>query len=352
MRGKLVEDIATCLEAAIERRVTPGAVVAVARRDRLLAEVAVGRETYADDAAPIREDSLYDLASLTKVCATTPTLLRLVDRGEIDLDQTVNSILPVFRDERREEVTIRHLLTHSSGLPAHRPFYQTCDSKETLLAAVLETALESAPGSTYRYSDLGMILLMACLEKVSGEAFEDLARREVFAPLQMQSAVFARGGGLKAVPTEEDAWRGRLIHGEVHDENAAVMGGVSGHAGLFASAADVARLGVAFLGGGRGWISPKLARLATQRDGRVPGSSRALGWDSFEAGGSGGDLLSTRAFGHTGFTGASIWCDPDSDLCIVLLTNRVHPSREGRGIQELRGEIADLVMRSRESWRD
>ncbi len=352
MAADLWAVIAARLQKAIDDGITPGAVVAVARRDRLLAEVAVGRETYAADSPPVDRDSLYDLASLTKVCATTPTLLRLVDRGLIDLDQTVNSIFPIYRGGRREEVSIRQLLTHSSGLPAHRPFYKTANSKATILAAVLETELESAPGAAYRYSDLGMMLLMACMEKVTGMSFEDLARQEVFAALAMDSARFASGAALDAVPTEEDAWRGRLIRGEVHDENAFVMGGVSGHAGLFAKAADVARLGVAFLAGGRGWLSPDLARLASQRDGRVPGSSRALGWDSYEPGGSGGSLLSPGAFGHTGFTGTSVWCDPDSDLCIVLLTNRVHPSREGHGIQDLRGDLADIVMRSRESWHD
>lgn len=352
LASDLPSRIAELLQKAVAERVTPGAVVAVARRDRLLAEVAVGRETYASDASPVSSESLYDLASLTKVCATLPTLLRLVDRGLIDLDQTVASILPVFSGGRREDVTIRQLLTHSSGLPAHRPFYNEFRGKEQVLAAVLATDLESAPGTSYRYSDLGMMLLMACIEKIGGRPFAELAEEEVFSPLQMETARFAAGERFVAVPTEEDPWRDRLIRGEVHDENAAAMGGVSGHAGVFAKAADVARLGVAFLGGGRGWISPELARLATVRDAGIPGSSRALGWDCFEPGGSGGSLLSNSAFGHTGFTGGSIWCDPKSDLCIVLLTNRVHPSRDGTGIQKLRGQLADLVVRSMESFRD
>ncbi len=348
----LQDRIAELLRAAVQAKITPGAVVAIARRDRLIAEVAVGRESYAGDAPAAMADTLYDIASLTKVCATMPTALRLVDRGLLQLDQRVVEILPAFASGAKGAITIRQLLAHSSGLPAHRAFYKESKGKAAIIAAVAGSELDALPGEAYRYSDLGMMLLMACIEKVTGEPFAAVARREVFEPLGMTSARFAEGVVLDAAPTERDPWRGRLIQGEVHDENAAAMGGVSGHAGLFARASDLARLGVAFLGGGRGWLSPKLARLATRRDGGVEGSTRALGWDSFEPGGSGGTLLSAGAFGHTGFTGTSIWCDPGSDLCIVLLTNRVHPSREGQGILKLRGDLADLVLRSLESSRD
>lgn len=332
------------LTQAIDDGAFPGAVALVARRDVIVCEVAVGRQTYDPQAPSIRNDSLFDLASLTKVCATAPTVLRLIDQGKLSLDTRVGTLLPEFRAPDKDTVTLRHLLTHTAGLAASRGYFRQLEGKAAIVAAAAGEDLVAQPGTTTIYSDLGLILLMACVEKVAGLPFEVVARREVFEPLGMRSALFATTGTpIEAVPTERCEWRGTLVRGQAHDENAYAMGGVAGHAGLFATAEDVARLGIAFLGGGRRWLSPLLARQAIEAANVVQGSSRALAWDTFRPAGSGGSLLSARAFGHTGFTGTSIWCDPRTDLCIVLLTNRVHPTRTNDRISAVRRDLADLV---------
>ena len=240
---------------------------------------------------------------------------------------------------------MRHLMTHSAGLPASARFFEAKQGRAEIVAAAAATPLLFSPGEKYLYSDIGVILLMACAERASGLDFEQLVAREVTGPLGMEHARFARTGSpIRAVPTEVCPWRGRLLRGEVHDENAFAMGGVSGHAGLFATAEDVAKLGVAFLAGGRGWLPSTLAREATRRAGLGEGSTRALCWDSFEPGGHAGHFLSKGAFGHTGFTGTSLWCDPRTDVCLVLLTNRVHPKRVPGRIRAVRAAFADMVI--------
>ncbi|MCC6782617.1 MAG: serine hydrolase [Planctomycetes bacterium] len=342
-RARVVER----LERAIAERVAPGAVVLVARRGEVVLELAVGRETYDADAKPITSASRFDLASLTKVCATTPAVLRLVALGKLELDARVATLLPGFEGEHKDAVTVRHLLTHSAGLPPFERWFATLSGRDAILAAAKATPLVAPPGTVTRYSDIGMILLGALVEQLSGEALDVFVKREVFAPLGMDRAGYAKSGApIDAVPTEDCAWRKRLIRGEVHDENAYALGGVAGHAGLFASADDVAKLGIAFLGGGRGVWPPALVREAVRRQGLVEGSSRALGWDGFVAAGSGGSRLSPESFGHTGFTGTSLWCDPRRDLVVVLLTNRVHPSRDNDRHVALRRELADLVVES------
>jgi CubicO group peptidase (beta-lactamase class C family) len=273
-------------------------------------------------------------------------VLRLIDQGKLGLDTRVQQVLPGFAGDDRAAIEIRHLLTHTAGLPPFLRFFETLDGRDAIVAASLTAPLQTEPGTTYRYSDIGMILLMAVVEKTTGEPFDVFVAREVFEPLSMDSARFVRRGENLggAIPTEQDGWRGRLVAGEVHDENAYAMGGVSGHAGLFANARDVTRLAQAFLGGGRGIARPDLVRRFISRQDVVPGSSRALGWDTFEVGGSGGSKLAPNAFGHTGFTGTSVWCDPTRDLSIVLLSNRVHPTRDNKGHIEVRRDLADLVI--------
>lgn len=343
----LADRVRALCEKAIAEGAFPGASAIVTRRGNVVAQVAVGRATYDADSAPITPDTVYDLASLTKVCATGPTVLRLIADGKLALDQKVSDLVPAFgegEDERRDEVTIHHLLTHSAGLPAYIRFFREMEGKATIVEASARTPLQSSPGAKYKYSDLGLILLMACVEAATDEPFDVVAQREVFDPLGMKSATFvARGASIDAPPTEEDPFRGHLVRGEVHDENAWAMGGVSGHAGLFANAADVARLGNAFLGGGCGWLPAPLALQATTRAELVPGSSRGLGWDTYTARGSAGSKFSERSFGHTGFTGTSIWCDPETDVCVVLLTNRVHPTRDNKKVFKVRRALADLV---------
>ncbi len=345
---RLPDALREVLARGIENRAFPGAVATIARRGVVVAEVAAGRTTWADGpyrsiSRPMQVDALFDMASLTKVCATTPTILRLVDRGALDLDAPIAPRIAGFDDPR---VTTQHLLTHTAGFPPFLRFFRDHHGAYAVLHAAVRTPLVTAPGAATKYSDIGLMCAMLVAEHAGQQPFAALTGTEVFEPLGMQSAQFASGTSpLDAVPTEARAWPdGSLVVGRAHDENAAAMGGVSGHAGLFATAADVTRLGQAFLGGGRGWLSPALARAATRPAEVVAGSSRAIGWDTFRAGGSGGSKLSARAFGHTGYTGTSIWCDPRTDVSIVLLTNRVHPTRENSGHVAVRRELADRVV--------
>ena len=349
----LVIEIEDLLEQAVADRVFPGAVCLIRQDGVDLCRLAVGRETYADDARAVEVEHLFDMASLTKVCATTPVVLRLVARGTLTLETRVADLLPFFAGEGKGAVTIRHLLTHSSGLPAWRKFYeQGLVGKAAVVRAAAGEPLEARPGERTRYSDLGLILLMACVEQAAGADFDAVVQREVFDPLGMPSARFnTTGRGLPwCVPTEVSQFHGKLLDGVVHDENAFVMGGASGHAGLFAAADDVARLAEAFLRGGTDeggdpWLPQALVANATRRQNLTANSSRCLGWDSPRAGSWAGAAVPEGLFAHTGFTGTSVWCDPATATCVVLLTNRVHPTRKEKRHTAVRRRLHDLVQR-------
>ncbi|MEE9128168.1 MAG: glycoside hydrolase family 3 N-terminal domain-containing protein, partial [Planctomycetota bacterium] len=337
--GDLEPRIRKYLEQAITDRMFPGAVALVTRRGRIVAELAVGRQGWDAGSKPVTTDTVYDMASLTKVCATLPALLTLVARREVNLDDKVHDYVPAFSGKDKEKVTIRHLMAHCSGLSSYIKYFLKLEGRGNILRAVLAEPLACEPGTKKVYSDLGLILLMQVVEKASATPFQDYVK-SIHKRLGMSAARFVPvGSPIDAAPTEDCPWRRRVMRGEVHDENAWALGGISGHAGLFANARDVSRLGNAFLAGGGGhWPAP-LARRATLRVGLVPKSSRALLWDTFVSGRSCGTQLSDRAFGHTGFTGTSVWCDPRYDLCMVLLSNRVHKSRKQgtRTITDVRG---------------
>jgi CubicO group peptidase (beta-lactamase class C family) len=311
-----------------------------------------GRLTYEPDAPPVTAGTLYDLASLTKVVATTTMAMILVDEGRLDLDQPVREILPGFQGPGKDAVTVRHLLTHSSGLPAIVTLYRDVQGRAAFLERIQALDLEYPAGSRSVYSDPGIILLGEILERAAGQPLEAFVRERVFEPLGMRETMFRPPAELRSrvAPTEFDPWRGRLIQGEVHDENAFAMGGVAPHAGLFSTAGDLARFAQMLLNGGtwhgRRIVSRETVELFTRRAG-IPGSDRALGWDTKSAeGSSAGTLLSPRSFGHTGFTGTSIWIDPERQLFVILLTNRVYPTRENNLIREARPAVADAVMRA------
>jgi uncharacterized protein YbbC (DUF1343 family)/CubicO group peptidase (beta-lactamase class C family) len=300
----------------------------------------------------VTADTLYDLASLTKVVATTTMAMILVDEGRLDLDRPVREFLPGFQGPGKEAVTVRHLLTHSSGLEALAPFFREIRGKEAYVERIQAMDLVYPTGSRSVYSDPGIILLGAILEQVAGQPLEVFVEERVFKPLGMREIRFRPPPGLRPriAPTEEDPWRGRLVHGEVHDENAFAMGGVASHAGLFGTAGDLARFAQMLLNGGvldgRRIVSRETVELFTRRAG-IPDSTRALGWDTKSAeGSSAGTLFSDRSFGHTGFTGTSLWIDPERQLYVILLTNRVHPTRENNLIREVRPAVADAVVRA------
>jgi CubicO group peptidase (beta-lactamase class C family) len=253
--------------------------------------------------------------------------MRLVERGAIELE------------------SIRALLDHSSGLPAHVKLFQTARSREEFRSQILATPRDYAPGTAAVYSDLGFILLGFLLEDAGGAPLD-----AQFAPIaqHLGEIGFNPAASLRPriAPTELDPWRGREIRGEVHDENAFALGGVAGHAGLFGTAAAVGRFARAVLEtfDGDTWLAQRATLEEFTTKSAVPGSSRALGWDTMLPTSSCGTLMSPRAIGHTGFTGTSLWIDPEKDLYVALLTNRVHPTREGTGIQELRRSVADAIV--------
>ncbi len=372
--GSLTNDrdwspITAVLDSAVAVGVAPGAVLGVSANGLRLI-YATGR---LGENLPDRPDSLtlYDLASLTKVIGLTTAVMVAVDRGLIDLDAPVERYVPAFRGEGKDRVTIRHLLTHSSGLPAWRPLFQETDTRAAALALVDSTPLDTTPGSVTVYSDLGAIVLTQAVESVWGSRIDTLLAREVFPALGMRDIRYLPPPELRhrIAPTERDPWRGRVLHGEVHDENAARLDGVSGHAGLFGTVTDLLTFGEWYLGRlapehpdeatrckGGDPPSPTIlvcrvsvVRDFTVRQHIVPGSSRALGWDTPTGSNSAGTRLSSDSFGHTGFTGTSLWIDPSRRLVVVLLTNRVHPTRENNRTGPLRRAVADRVVAALEA---
>ncbi len=330
------------LEESVARKAFPGAVVAVGRADTVLFERGFGR-LGDDDAARPGPTTLYDLASLTKVVGLTTLAMMLVEEHTLDLDAPVTRYVPAFV-AGGDSVTVRQLLTHSSGLAAWQPLFREVHSRSEMFARVNATPLEAQPGTRTAYSDLGAILLTEIVEQLMGHRLDTLLAERVFQPLGMADTRFLPPAALRPriAPTENDPWRGHVLRGEVHDENAAAMGGVSGHAGLFSSAADLVRFAQMLLRGGEGLVRPETIALFTRAQ-NPAFSSRALGWDTPSAGSSAGTRLSARAFGHTGFTGTSIWIDPEQNLFVILLTNRVHPTRANELIREVRPRVADLA---------
>jgi len=355
------QPLASAMQTAVERGAFPGAVVAVGRRDTVLFLHAFGRLDY-QGGAPVTERTVWDLASLTKVVGLTTAAMMLVDEGKLDVGAPATRYVPEFA-ARGDSVTVRHLLTHSSGLPAWKPFFQGVRSRRQMFSLVNAEPLEAAPGARMVYSDLGAMLLTEIVERVSGQRLDRFLQARLFRPLGMRQTRFRppRSWLERIAPTEVDTtWRHRLVRGEVHDENAASMGGVSGHAGLFSTAPDLVRFVQFLLRGGategagtgaqghRGTGGAQLVGAQTVAEfTRVqqPGfSSRALGWDTPSENSSAGTRLSARAFGHTGFTGTSIWIDPERDLFIILLTNRVYPTRENNLIRDARRQVADFAV--------
>ena len=349
-------DVRAYLEGAVARGAFPGAVLVVGLKGREVYRTAVG--VYGeDDPRPVSDSTVYDLASLTKVIGLTTATMLLVADGRLELDAPVQRYVPEFQGTGKDQVTVRHLLLHASGLPAWRPLYQEASDAAGARALADTTPLEAPPGTRYTYSDLGAIVLTQAVERLAARRLDSVLADQVFGPLGMRRTRFlppAEWLPLVA-PTERDPWRGRVLHGEVHDENAARLGGVSGHAGLFSTGPDLARFAFWLLDAYHGRLRPdavprlpaSTVRAFLTRANQPAGSTRALGWDTpAPEGGSSGHCLAPTSFGHTGFTGTSIWIDPERDLVIILLTNRVHPTRENQLIRDVRPAVADRVVRA------
>jgi CubicO group peptidase (beta-lactamase class C family) len=343
---KTFASAAQVVEAGHRDGAYPAAVVEVGDRTSVLWRQAFGRLD-ADDEAPATQDAtIFDLASLTKVITTATLAMRLVDAGDLDLDDRLKRRIAEWRGTDREAVDIRALLTHSSGLTAWLPFFRDHTGRSDFLHAICSLPLEYPPGTQSLYSDLGFILLGFILEDAAGQPLDDQSNamlgRITLSPLMFNPPASLRPS---IAPTERDPWRGRLLVGEVHDENGWALGGVAGHTGLFGNAEAVGDFARALLGAmdkhdGR-IARPEIVRRFVTRTG--PGS-RALGWDTMLPTSSCGRKMSASAFGHTGFTGTSVWIDPERGIYVVFLTNRVNPSRENNKIQMIRPALHDAVI--------
>lgn len=342
------------LDSAIRAGAAPGAVLAVSIRGERFV-YGTGRLGLDDSTRPDGR-TLYDMASLTKVITLTTLAMMAVDEGRLDLDTPVVHYLPDFArgSGNKSAVRVRDLLLHDSGLPPGRPLWLETIVRAGGILRTVTTDLSAPPGTRMVYSDLGAITLTAILEQLYGKRIDRLFAERVTKPLGLTRMRYLppKGWIPQIAPTEKDPWRGRILRGEVHDENTARLGGVSGHAGLFSSAEDLLRFGEWTLAGvlGRapaaGPMPPKGFPTWTRRQDQPVGSSRGLGWDTPSGVSSAGTIMSARSYGHTGFTGTSIWVDPEREIVIVLLTNRVHPTRNTPAFGQIRGVVADAVMRA------
>jgi CubicO group peptidase (beta-lactamase class C family) len=346
-------DAFNVLNHAVATQAFPGCSVAVTNRGELIALKAMGRFTYDGSSTAVSTASIFDLASVTKVAATTAMAMILYERGVLDLETPVTAIVPEFAsgDARRGEVTLRLLLAHSSGLPAYEKLFLHATTREELLRAAFAVELVADPGTRAEYSDIGFIILGIALERLADETLDTFCQREVFGPLAMANTTFNPAPALRESipPTADDqSFRHRAIQGEVQDENASVLGGVAGHAGLFSTAEDLARFAHAMLSGGYPILRPATLALFTRRESSPPGTSRALGWDTPSAPSQSGRYLSARAFGHLGYTGTSLWIDPGRQLSVTLLTNRTWPDCQNRAIKQVRPAFHDAVIEALE----
>jgi CubicO group peptidase (beta-lactamase class C family) len=367
--------IQAALQSAVDGGVFPGAQLAVRLRGELQCVVVAGRLSSTSPSLPVQPTTIYDLASLTKPLVTATSVLLLIQRAKVMLEDSVQGVLTELEGTPIGQATVRDLLAHRSGLPGWRPFYERLDQedvvpepsggnqpvKQHVLRMIRDEPLIYTRGERSIYSDLGFMLLGFLVERLSGMALDLWCQEEIVHPLQADPMMFCPTtwgaqldvirplvDGSRIAPTEQDERRNRLLCGEVHDENAAAMGGVAGHAGLFGTAESVLAVSGAWLRGYHGResiLDAKLVRQFTTRQESAAQSSWALGWDTPSAPSSSGSSFSEQSFGHLGYTGTSLWIDPLRELEVVLLSNRVHPSRRNEKIKTFRPYIHDLVYR-------
>jgi len=347
----LVSRLDKLVKVAIEDAVAPGVAIAVGRNGKIAYMKGYGHISWDIPPAPaVDTTTLFDLASLTKVVATTTLAMIMEEAGQLDLDRTVSSYLPEFNSPEKLGITVRQLLTHNGGLEAGGNTFNA-RGREAYLRVINARPLEYQPGTRMIYSDWDMILLQLVLERISGKTLDVLATEKIYRPLGMTDTQFNPPATLRSriAPTQHDDSRGGLLWGAVHDGNAYMMGGVAGHAGLFSTARDLALFSLMMLNGGEGANGVRIAKpstIARWTARQAKESSRALGWDSPEGGSSAGQFFSPWSYGHTGFTGTSIWIDPQKDLFVVVLTNRVNPTSNNSRYVYLRRDVVDAVQQS------
>ncbi len=345
------------LQAAIAAGAFPGCTFGVLAGGEVALSGALGRFTYEPDAPAVAAETVYDIASLTKVVATTATTMLLVQRGKLDLATRLGEVLPGFVADRppadpARRITLTHLLAHNSGLPGFVELFRYAKTPDALLQACLRLPLDSEPGLRAEYSDPGFILLGKALEALIGESLDSFTRREIFEPLAMADTRFCPAPSMRPSipPTEEDrTFRHRRVQGEVQDENAYVLGGVAGHAGLFSNVSDLLQFAAAILSTTRNGVGKAsllfdpgtVNRFAVRQE--PAGSSAALGWDTPSEPSSSGTHFSPHTIGHLGYSGCSLWIDLDAAIAVVLLTNRTWPDRQNQLIKEVRPIFHDAI---------
>ena len=336
------------LDRAIADKAFPAAVVEVGTAHQPIWRHAFGQLTFESAAPATRENTIFDLASLTKILATASLAMRTVERGGLGLDDPVAMHMSLWRDTHAgAPVTIRDLLAHCSGLPAHLPFYREHTGRVAYEQVICATPFAYEPRSTSIYSDLGFMLLGFILEDIAPLPVQFDTLMQQMGGIQDLQFHPPKAWRTKVAPTRHDEWRRRLLIGEVDDDNACALGGAAGHAGLFGTAQSVgecARHFLQILDGRQGVVQEQTLRSFIARRADIPGSSRALGWDTMLPTSSCGTRMSPRAFGHVGFTGTSLWIDPDAAIYVVLLTNRVYPSPVNDAIKQVRPALHDAVM--------
>jgi CubicO group peptidase (beta-lactamase class C family) len=353
MDSTLPARLDSIVRVAIAEGAAPGVSIAVGRHGRLVHLKGYGTLDYTAGSPAVEANTIYDLASLTKVIATTTSAMILEETGKLDLDRTVRSYLPELDAADKYTITVRMLLTHTGGLEAYAPLYRDRRGRAAYIAEINARPLAYPPGTQTVYSDWDMVLLQAVIERIAGMSLDNFADGHLFKPLGMVDTRFApdtndRAYRRRIAPTTADELRGGPLQGVVHDANAWAIGGVSGHAGLFSTAADIAVFAQLLLDGGTynnvRIVSPQTIARWTSRQGNV--TSRALGWDTPAPTSSAGRYFSPRSFGHTGFTGTSLWIDPERGLFVVLLMNRVNSRGEGTRHVQLRRDVSDAVQRA------
>jgi CubicO group peptidase (beta-lactamase class C family) len=353
--GQSLAQIDQAVQQGIERGVYPGAVVVIGRSDSIIYARGYGHFTWSrSSAVPTPDSTLWDIASISKVVGTASAVMRLVDAGRVDLDAPLHRYLPRFSGGLKDQITVRMLLDHTSGMRSYTPFFKRAHSRAEAVELLYAERPTRRPGDLPVYSDLNAMLLGLLVESASGMPLERFVTQEVFEPLELEQTTYHPSASLKRRTVPSAVWRGQPVQGQVNDPNAAVMGGAAGHAGIFSTGLDLARYAQVWLRSGTGprgqWVSSTTIRRFLTRG---PNSGpRLLGWDTPEQNVGEpslfGSLISDAAYGHTGFTGTELWIDPTRDLFLVFLTNRTFDPRVPNSMHQLRDvrvELSDAAIR-------
>jgi len=352
LKNKIIKKVESLINNAIDDKVFPGCVFLISHHGEIIIHKGFGHFEYNEDTKRVTKKTIYDLASLTKVLATVQAIMILKDRGEIDIDKKVSYYLSKFKGKHKSLVKIRNLLSHSSGLPSWKPLFGVSYDKESLLDNIYKISLEYIPNERCDYSDLGFILLGEIIEKITTLRLDKFCKKYIFEPLNMNYTYFCPPKEIwkDIPPTEYCKWRRKVIQGEVHDENAYIMNGVSGHAGLFSNAYDIEKFCKMILNLGSynkiQLIHPKTILEFTEKRKNIKDCKWALGWRVYMGKDDIiGSFFSNSSFGHLGFTGTSIWIDPEKEFFTILLSNRIYPSRENKKILEFRPIIHNEILK-------